>query len=260
MPDTLYPYQPGGYQPPPSPVVHAITDAAPSQHPALASTAGAAVGQGPNPFVRALPAIGSLAPLAAGRLWYLHGGHSIAAWGVGGLGAAGVALAFANRSDSEASKLFAAASALVIEFAIDAYAPELALPGGLAALTLVGAYTAAARAWRKTARAAGKHAERKELKALESGTTIQVEQIRAQRDIAVAMIHANAAVRQVEIQATAITAAISPSPYPLLELSPQAKAMLERKSDLALEPARDQNTAQPGRPHASPEIHGGTAA
>jgi hypothetical protein len=212
--------------------VHAITDAAPAQSTAPVSLAGAVPRQGLNPFVRALPGLASIAPLVAGRLWYLHGGHSIAAWGVGGLGVVGVGLAFANRTDSEASKLFAAASALVIEFAIDAYAPELALPGGLAALTLIGAYTAAITVWRKAARAATKHTEKKELKALEAGTTIQVAQIQAQRDITIAMLQANASVRTAEIQASAITAAIAPTPYPLLEISPQAKAMLERSPDL----------------------------
>lgn len=259
MPDSLYPYQPGGYQPPPSPIVHAITDAAPSTAPAT-HLAGAGPRQGPNPFVRALPGLASLAPLAAGRLWYLHGGHSIAAWGVGGMAVVGVGLAFANRSDSEASKLFAAASALVLEFAIDAYAPEVMLPAGLAVLTLVGAYAAAVKVWRKTARAATKHAERKELQALQAGTTVQVAQIQASRDVTIAMIHANASVRQIEIQAAAYTAAIAPSPYPLLELSPQARAMIDRSPEPAPKPILDQAPARADRPRATPETEGGIAA
>ena len=149
----------------------------------------------------------------------------------------GVGLALSNRDDSSTALWFAIASGMVAEFAIDAYAPEIFLPMGLAALTLAGAYTAAIKAWRKTARAAVKHAEKKELKALEAGTTVQVAQINAQRDITIAMIHANASVRRAEIEATAISAAIAPSPYPLLELSPQAKAMLETPPKPVLEPA-----------------------
>jgi hypothetical protein len=200
-------------------------------------------------FARALPAVASAVPLGFGRLWFLHGGHSIAAFGVGGLATVGIGLAFANRTDSEASKLFAAAAGLVLEFAVDAYAPEIYLPLGLAALTLIAAYTAAARVWRHAARAAVKHHERRELRALDAETTIRVEQIRAERDIAVAGLHATAHVRTVEIQASALTAiSAAHSPYPLLELSPQARAMLERSPDLglerpALEPHRDHDTA-----------------
>jgi hypothetical protein len=200
-------------------------------------------------FVRVLPAVASVVPLGFGRLWYLHGGHSIAAWGVGGLATVGIGLAVANRADSEASKLFAAAAGLVLEFAIDAYAPEVYLPLGLAALTLIGAYSAAVRIWRRAARGAVKHAERRELRALDAATTVRVEQIHAERDIAVAAIHAKAHVRAVEIQATALTAiSAAHSPYPLLELSPQARAMLERSPDLgldrpALEPGRDTEAA-----------------
>ena len=250
MPDTLYPYQPGGYQPPPSPIVHAITVAAPSGGTARvpAATPAAGARQGPSPFVRVLPAAASLVPLAFGRLWYLHGGHSIAAYAVGGLAIGGFALAIGNRDGSGTAMWLAAASGMLAEFAIDAYAPEIFLPGGLAALTLVGAYTAAAKVWRKTARAAVKHAERRELRALDAGTTVQVAQIQAQRDVTIAMLQANAQVRTAEIQATALTA-ISAAPssrYPLLELSPQAKAMLEHSPDLgppALEPGRPSNAA-----------------
>jgi len=241
MPDSLYPYQPGGYQPPPSPIVHAITDAPPSTAPVSATgPVAGTVRQGPNPFVRALPAIGSLIPLGFGRLWYLHGGHSIAAYAVGGMAVGGFVLAVANRSDSSTALWFATASGMLAEFAIDAYAPEVFLPMGLAALTLAGAYAAAVKVWRKTARAATKHAERRELQALQAGTTVQVAQIQASRDVTIAMIQANASVRQIEIQAAAYTAAIAPSPYPLLELSPQAKAMIDRSPEPTPKPMLDQ--------------------
>lgn len=240
-------YQPGGYRPPPPAAVYPITDAQPPHHdpaPAASTATGAAVHQGPSAFIRALPAVASAVPLGFGRLWFLHGGHSIAAFGVGGLATVGIGLAFANRTDSEASKLFAAAAGLVLEFAVDAYAPEIYLPLGLAALTLVAAYTAAARVWRRAARAAVTHHERRELRALDAQTTIRVEQIRAERDIAVAGLQATAHVRAVEIQATALTAiSAAHSPYPLLELSPLAKAMLERSPDLGL----DRPPLEPGR-------------
>lgn len=158
-------------------------------------------------------------------------------------------LAFGNRSDSSTALWLAAASGMLAEFAIDAYAPEIFLPMGLAALTLTGAYIAAGKVWRKAARAAVKHAERRELRALDHSTTVQVEQIRAQRDVTIAMLQSNAQVRTAEIQATALAAitAAPTSAYPLLELSPQARAMLERSPDLtrewALEPGRETDAA-----------------
>jgi len=242
MPDSLYPFQPGGYQPPPSPIVHAITDAAPPYGqaspvpaPVASPVAGAGLRRGPSPFVRVLPAVASVVPLGFGRLWYLHGGHSIAAYAVGGMAVIGYGLAFGNRGGDGTALWLTAAASMVAEFAIDAYAPEIYLPMGLAALTLAGAYTAATKVWRKAAQASAKHAERRELRALDAGTTVQVAQIQAQRDIAIAMLQANAQVRGIEIQAAAMTAiSAAQSPYPLLELSPQAKAMLERSPEPAL--------------------------
>lgn len=235
MPDSTYPYQPGGYQPPPSPTVYPITDAPYGQTspaPAASPAAGAGPRRGPSPFVRALPAAASLVPLGFGRLWYLHGGHSIAAYAVGGLAVVGYGLAFGNRDGSGTALWLTAAASMLAEFAIDAYAPEIYLPMGLAALTLAGAYTAATKVWRKAAQATAKHAERRELRALDAGTTVQVAQIQAQRDITIAMLQANAQVRSIEIQASALTAISSAqSPYPLLELSPQAKSMLERSPE-----------------------------
>ena len=119
--------------------------------------------RGPSPFVRALPAVASVVPLEFGRLWYLHGGHSIAAYAVGGLAVVGYGLAVSNRSGDGTALWLAAAASMVAEFAIDAYAPEIYLPMGLAALTLAGAYTAATKVWRKAAQATAKHAERREL-------------------------------------------------------------------------------------------------
>ena len=236
MPDSLYPYQPGGYQPPPAPTVYPITDAAaPYGQPVPTPTspvAGAGPRRGPSPFMRALPAVASLVPLGFGRLWYLHGGHSIAAYAVGAMAVAGYTLAFANRDGDGTTLWLTAAASMLAEFAIDAYAPEIYLPMGLAALTLAGAYTAAAKVWRRAAQAAAKHAERKELRALDAGTTVQVAQIQAQRDITIALVRANAQVRSIEIQANALTAiSAAHSPYPLLELSPQARAMLERSPE-----------------------------
>jgi hypothetical protein len=255
MPDSLYPYQPGGYQPPPSPAVYPITDAAPpygqaSPVPAPATSPVAVAGprRGPSTFVRALPAIASVVPLGFGRLWYLHGGHSIAAYAVGGLAVVGYGLAISNRSGDGTALWLAAAASMLAEFAIDAYAPEIYLPMGLAALTLAGAYTAATKVWRKAAQATAKHAERRELRALDAGTTVHVAQIQADRDITIAAIQARAQVRGIEIQASAMAsiAMTAGTPYPLLELSPQAKAMLERSPDLglsrALEPGRQADT------------------
>jgi hypothetical protein len=247
MPDSLYPYQPGGYQPPPASTIYPITDAAPSYGqappvPATSPVTGTSARRGPSPFIRSLPAVASAVPLGFGRLWYLHGGHSIAAYAVGGLAIVGYGLAFGNRDGSGTALWLAAAASMIAEFAIDAYAPEIYLPMGLAALTLAGAYTAATKVWRRAANATAKHAERRELRALDAGTTIQVAQIQAERDVAIAAIQARAQVRSIEIQATALTAiSAAHAPYPLLELSPQARAMLERS------PEPDLSEREPGR-------------
>ena len=189
-----------------------------------------------------------MVPLGFGRLWYLHGGHSIAAYAVGGLAVVGYGLAFSNRGESGTGLWLAAAASMVAEFAIDAYAPEIYLPMGLAALTLAGAYTAATKVWRRAARRPPSTPNAANYAPSTPEPPCHVAQIQAQRDIAIAMLQANAQVRSIEIQANALTAiGAAQSPYPLLELSPQAKAMLERSPDLGLNRA-----LEPGRPADTP--------
>jgi hypothetical protein len=204
--------------------------------------------------VHLLPALASAVPGVAGRLWYAHGGHGIAAVGVGGLASVGFAIAFATRADPYTTAVTAALSAFVLDFAICAYSTEIYLPLGLFALTATAAYTAAMRAWRRDDRRAAKAAERREHHELTAATTVQVAQIKAQRDVTIAAIQARAAVRVAETHATALT--LSATPYPLLELDPTAramltldprvKAMLERRPALEIEAAPAEPSDRPG--------------
>jgi hypothetical protein len=232
-----YEVVPAAYRPP-MPYAHNPGELVPvtSTRPAPATAPGSALRRA----AWLLPLAGTAVPLVLGRMWHAHGGgHSLGAWGLGALGLAGVAFAVTQRDDPGVAVCVAGLGGLVVEFSIDAYAPEIFLPLGLWGLAAVAVYGAVARVRVKFA-----------LRRQKTGSTERVEQTRADAQVEtarlgawaqvasaaidadarvkIAQTEANARVQVAQVQATAITA-LSAS-HPLLALSDTARAALDGTS------------------------------
>lgn len=267
MPDNLYPPVP--YQPPPAqPTAFAAPGwtgmgVSPIQSPYDQSAAAPIPTKGGSGaafrrvhWTRVWPGVVSAIPLALGREWSTHGGHSLAAWGVGGLAVTGLAMAVAVRHDAHTAAAIAGLSALTLDFAICAYSTEWYLPLGLTGLAAATMYAVAAKAWARVDRRASKHQASSQLELIRANTTVQTAQIEANSRIAIAAIQAQAQVRVAETQAIALTAIHAP--YPVMELSPTAKAMLDRSPRLAIGPAESSKRTRLGEVPQStdgPESH-----
>jgi hypothetical protein len=188
-------------------------------------------------------------PLALGRMWHVHGGHSIGAWGIGLFGAVGLGFAVAQREDAAVAGFVAGLSGLVVDFAICAYAPEVYLPLGLTGLASIAVYGVVARLWWKARRQDAKAAAKQETEATRAATTVQVAQVRAWERVTVAAIEADAQVRiatrqadaQVQVaQVQASALGMLRASNPLLQISPTARAMLEGRAAYELEVGGEQ--------------------
>ncbi len=140
--------------------------------------------------------------LILGRIWHAHGAaHSVGdAMLLGALSAAGLvgSAVAGGRSPVIAGTALAVSGGLAAA-AIAGYSNGLSLPLITWAIATISAYAVAWRGWRADARREVEAGHAYEHKALEASTTLQTEVIRAQRDISVAQINANAAVRVAEL-------------------------------------------------------------
>lgn len=140
--------------------------------------------------------------LVLGRIWHAHGAaHSVGdATLLGALSSAGLvgAAAASGKSAVVAGTALGVSGGLAAA-AIAGYANGLSLPAIIWAVATISAYAVSWRGWRADARRAADAVLEREAKALECSTVLQTEVIRAQRDISVAQINANAAVRVAEL-------------------------------------------------------------
>ncbi len=139
--------------------------------------------------------------LVFGRIWHAHGAaHSVGdAMLLGTLSAGAlVGAAVTGKSPVIAGTALGVSGGLAAA-GIAGYATGLSLPLITWAIATISAYAVAWRGWRADARRAAEAVLEREAKALECSTVLQTEVIRAQRDISVAQINANAAVRVAEL-------------------------------------------------------------
>jgi len=187
----------------------------------------------------ASPLLVAAVPLIGGLVWHAHGGHSLSAWGVGALGAAGLGFAVTQRQDSAVATCVAGFSGLLLEFAIDAYSTEVYLPLGLFGLAAVAIYGVAARVRVKFAARKAKTDSVERVEQTRADATVEVARlgawervtaaaIEAQTQVRVAEVTALAQVQVAHIQATAVQ--MLSSNHPLLALSDTARAMLDGRS------------------------------